>query len=92
MTYYVWGLKTPGTRQELKLREGGVSQWLQLALLQRLRFTGPVRDSYRPAEIYLTSGERIQAEVFVDHLIEGTTFLGYWNVPLAKVESLQMGK
>ena len=53
-------------------------------------FSGPIRDTYRQAVITLTGGERLQGEVSVNSLIEGTTDLGYWNMPMSKVASLNL--
>jgi hypothetical protein len=89
--YYVWGLRLTGTRQELLVRQGGAQVWLPLSIIQYLRFSGPERERYCPAEIVLTSGEKLRGEVFVGHLLQGTTDVGYWNMPLAKVKHLGMG-
>lgn len=91
IAYYVKGLRIPGTRQELRLRQGGTLTWVPLEQVSIVRFTGPIHDSYRPAIIYLTGGEKLQGDIYVDFLIEGTTDLGYWNMPLRKVESLKLG-
>jgi hypothetical protein len=90
MVFYVKKLRIPGTRQELRLKEGNTLTWLPLEQVSAVRFTGPVRDSYRQADIILTGGERIQGEVFVDFLIEGATDLGYWNMHLSKVDRLNL--
>ncbi len=91
VAYYVHGLKLPGTRQALRIREGQATMWLPLKQVQFLQFTGPAREGYRPAKIELTSGSSIQIEVFVNSIIEGVTDLGYWNIPLSQVYSLEMG-
>ncbi len=92
MAFYVRRLQLPGTRQELLLRSGGTRTWLSLAVVQELKFTGPLQDRYRTALIYLTSGEELQGEIFVGQiLLEGTTDLGYWNMPLSKVLRLEFG-
>lgn len=91
MAFMVNGFRLPGTRQELTLRFDGSKQWMDLNLLQSVRFTGPVHKWYRPAVIILTSGEKMQAEVFVNIVVEGNTDLGYWNMPLSKVELLDLG-
>jgi hypothetical protein len=91
MAYYVRGLRLPGNRQELSLKEGGTQTWLSLSQILNLRFTGPERERYRPAEITLISGDKIRGELFVGQLVEGTTDLGYWNMPLKGVERLEMG-
>jgi hypothetical protein len=90
MAFYVKGLRIPGTRQELRLKEGGTITWLPLEQVSTVRFTGPVSETYRPAVITLTGGERLQGEVYVNFLIEGTTDLGYWNMPMSKVERLNL--
>jgi hypothetical protein len=89
--FYVKGLRLTGTRQELVLREAGTQTWLPLTLIQNLRFTGPEMDRYRPVEIMLTTGEKVRGNLFVDCLLHGATDLGYWNMPLRKVERLEMG-
>jgi hypothetical protein len=90
MAFYVKGLRIPGTRQELRLRESGTLTWVPLEQVSAVRFSGPVRDTYRQADIILTGGERLQGEVDVNFLIEGTTDLGYWNMPMRKVVSLNL--
>jgi hypothetical protein len=90
MAFYVKGLRIPGTRQELRLREGGTLTWVPLEQVLAVRFSGPVQDTYRQAVITLTGGERLQGEVYVNFLIEGATDLGYWNMPMSKVESLNL--
>jgi hypothetical protein len=90
MAFYVKGLRIPGTRQELRLREGGTLTWIPLEQVSAVRFSGPIQDTYRQAVITLTGGERLQGEVYVNFLIEGTTDLGYWNMPMRKVESLNL--
>ncbi len=91
LALYVKGLRIPGTRQELRLKEGDSLIWVPLEQVAVIRFTGPICDAYRSAIIYLTGGEKLQGDAFVDFLIEGTTDMGYWNISLRKVESLQMG-
>ena len=90
MAFYVKGLRIPGTRQELRLRQSGTLTWVPLEQVSAVRFSGPVQDSYRQALITLTGGERLQGEVDVNFLIEGTTDLGYWNMPMRKVASLNL--
>jgi hypothetical protein len=93
LAFMVYRLKLPGTRQELTIRYNRAKQWLPLNLIQFLRFTGPVWENYRPGEITLISGESMQGEVYVTNVIvEGSTDLGYWNMPLVRVESLFMGQ
>ncbi len=91
LSFYVKGLRIPGTRQELRLKEGDSLIWVPLEQLAVVRFTGPIRDTYRSAIIYLSGGDKLQGDVFVDFLIEGSTDMGYWNISLRKVESLQLG-
>jgi hypothetical protein len=91
MAFMVQRLRIPGTRQEISLRFGDSRQWMALDLLRSVRFTGPIKGGYRQADIILSSGERIQAEVFVNTVVEGSTDLGYWNMSLSRVESLDLG-
>jgi hypothetical protein len=88
--YYVKGVRIPGTRQELRLKEGGTLTWVPLEQVLAVRFSGPIIDTYRRALIILTGGEQLQGEVYVNFLIEGTTDLGYWNMPMARVERLNL--
>jgi hypothetical protein len=90
IAFFVRGLRIPGTRQELRLRDSGTLTWIPLEQVLAVRFSGPIKDTYRQAVITLTGGERLQGEVFVDFLIEGTTDLGYWNMSMTKVESLNL--
>lgn len=91
VAFMVHRFRIPGTRQEITLRYNGAKQWMDLNLLQSVRFTGPVKESYRQAEIILTSGERMQAAVFVNTIVEGNTDLGYWNMSLSKIDQLDLG-
>jgi hypothetical protein len=91
MEYFVYGLKLPGTFQELKLKEKDTLTWVPLSILRYVRFTGPEVDGYRRAEIVLTSGERLQGDLYVEPIIEGTTDIGYWNMSLRGVKTLGMG-
>ena len=91
MAFMVKGFRLPGTRQEITLLFGDSRQWMALNLLQSVRFSGPSQKGYRQAEIILTSGERVQAKVFVNNIVEGSTDLGYWNMPLARIERLDLG-
>jgi hypothetical protein len=91
LAFHVRGLRIPGTMQELKLKEGGTLVWVPLKQVSAVRFTQPACNNYRPAIIFLTGAERLQGEVFVDFLIEGTTDMGYWNMSMSDVESLEMG-
>ena len=88
--FYVKGVRIPGTRQELRLRQSGTLTWIPLEQVSAVRFNGPVRDTYRQADITLTGGEWLQGEMYVNFLIEGTTDLGYWNMPMSKVERLNL--
>jgi hypothetical protein len=93
LAFLVHRLRLPGTRQEITLRDGTAKQWLPLNLLQSVRFTGPTQGGYRPAEIVLISGDKMQGEVYVLNIIvEGSTDLGYWNMPLSRVERLDLGR
>jgi hypothetical protein len=91
MSYMVNRFRLPGTRQELTLRYDGTRQWIALNLLRYLNFKGPLREGYRQAEIILLSGEKMQTEVFVNTIVEGSTDLGYWNMPLSRIERLDLG-
>ena len=90
IAFYVKGLRIPGTRQELRLREGGTLTWVPLEQVSAVQFSGPIHDTYRQAVITLTGGERLKGEVYVNFLIEGTTDLGYWNMSMTKVASLNL--
>ena len=88
--FYVKQVRIPGTRQELRLKASGTLTWVPLEQVYAVRFTGPVRETYRQAVITLTGGEQLQGEVYVNFLIEGTTDLGYWNMHMSKVERLNL--
>ncbi len=90
--FYVWRLKLPGSSQELKLKQAGSTTWVPLSVIQVITFTGPETDRYRSADIFLTSGERLQGDLFVDLIIEGSTDLGYWNMSLTKVRQIGLGE
>ena len=90
MAFYVKGLRIPGTRQELRLKANETLTWVPLEQVSAVVFSGPIRDTYRQAVITLTGGERLKGEVSVNSLIEGTTDLGYWNMPMGKVERLNL--
>ena len=90
--YAVFGLKLPGTSQELKLKAGGTTTWVPLAIMQVLTFSGPEDDRFRPVDIVLTSGEKLKGDLFVGQIIEGTTDLGYWNTSLGKVRQIGFGE
>jgi hypothetical protein len=91
VVYFVRGLRIPGTKQELRLKDDESRTWVPLAMVQQIRFSGPVKNRYRFATITLASGERIKGDLFVDFLLEGTTDLGYWNIRMDKVERLSLG-
>jgi hypothetical protein len=88
MAFYVKGVRIPGTRQELRLKESGTLTWVPLEQVMGVWFIGPVHETYRHALVLLTGGERLEGEVYVNFLIEGTTDLGYWNMPMSKVERI----
>jgi hypothetical protein len=90
VAYYVKGLRIPGTRQELRLKANETLTWVPLEQVLAVVFSGPIKDTYRQAVITLTGGERLRGEVFVNFLIEGVTDLGYWNMPMSKVASLNL--
>lgn len=90
--FYVYGLKLPGTSQELKLKQAGATTWVPLSIIQYVMFTGPEFDRYRPANLVLTSGDKLQGDLFSDQLIEGTTDVGYWNITLRDVRQLGLGE
>jgi hypothetical protein len=90
MAYYVKKLRIPGTRQELRLKEGETLTWVPLEQVSAVVFTGPIKDTYCQGVITLTGGERLRGEVYVNFLIEGATDLGYWNMPMSKVASLNL--
>jgi len=91
VAFMISRFRIPGTRQELTLRYDTAKQWMALNLLQRVQFSGPVKDGYRQAEITLTAGERMQAEVYVNFIVEGETDLGYWNMSLSRINRLDLG-
>ena len=90
--FFVWRLKLPGSSQELKLKQAGSMTWVPISVIQVITFSGPETDRYRPADIWLTSGERLQGDLFVDLIIEGSTDQGYWNMSLAKVRQIGLGE
>ena len=90
-TFLINGLQLPGTFQELQLRRGTASLWVDPAEIQSIRFYGPEHDRYRRAEIFFMDGHRLQADIFVDVLLEGTAEGLYWNMPLSRVQLLQFG-
>jgi hypothetical protein len=88
--FYVWNIRFPGTRQELRVKIGGTQTWVPLSVIHGVRFLGPEKDLYRESEIYTISGDKFRGLVYVGGLLEGTTDVGYWNMPFNKVEMLQM--
>lgn len=91
MAFSVRKLRIPGTTQEIRLKTGGSEIWLPLDQVAGICFTGPIKGRYRPAQVILTGGDIINGQLFVDFLLEGTTDLGYWNMPMSRVERLQIG-
>ena len=90
-TFLINELRLPGNSQELRLRRGTATMWVEPSLMQTIRFSGPDRDRYRQADIWFMDGHRLQAEIFVDVLLEGTAEGLYWNMPLSRVQLLQFG-
>ena len=90
--YFVFGLKLPGTSQELKLKGSGTITWVPLSIMEVLTFSGREDDRFRPVDIVLTSGEKLKGDLFVGQIIEGTTDLGYWNMSLGKVRQIGFGE
>jgi hypothetical protein len=91
VAFMIHRFRIPGTRQEITLRYDATKQWMALNLLQRVQFSGPVKEGYRQAEITLSSGERMQAEIFVNTVVEGESDLGYWNMSLSRIDRLDLG-
>ena len=89
--YYVSGLRIPGTRQEIRTRKGEANLWIPLSQITGIRFTTPVFEDYRAAEIVLNSGETLRVEVEANQILEGRTEAGYWNMPLSNMNSLELG-
>jgi len=89
--FYVRGLRMAGTFQDWRLKQGGSIFWLPFDQVVGLRFTGPVQGGYRPAQVFLSEGDQIRGELFVDFIIEGTTDVGYWNMSMSQVERLSIG-
>jgi hypothetical protein len=80
-----------GTFQDWRLKQGDSIIWIPFDQVEGLRFTGPVQGGYRPAQIFLSGGDQIMGQLFVDFLIGGTTDAGYWNMPMSQVERLSIG-
>lgn len=91
MAFFVRGLRMAGTFQDWRLKQGNSMIWLPFDQVEGLRFTGPVQGDYRPAQIFISGGDQIRGQLFVDFLIEGTTDVGYWNMPMSQVERLSIG-
>jgi len=89
--FEVFKLKIPGTKQDLKIKMGGTTTWIPLSEVANIRLWGPIVEQYRPARIFLLKGGRIEGELFVDFILEGTFNQAYWNVPMNQVVSLDMG-
>jgi hypothetical protein len=89
--YYVSGLRIPGTRQEIRTRKDEANLWISLSQISGIRFTTPVFEDYRAAEIVLVSGETLRVKVEANQIMEGRTEAGYWNMPLSKIYSLELG-
>lgn len=93
VTYYIMGLKLPGTSQELRARRADSSLWIPLKDMAALRFSGPLKpDDYRRARVVLHTGEILEVEVFTRCLIEGNLEAGYWNMPLSQVSHIEFGR
>lgn len=90
-TFYVRGLRLAGTDQALKLQGGGATFWLPLDQINLLQLSGPTQGHYRRGRIWLRDGNRLEALVFTNTLIQGDTDLGYWNLPLSRVQLLELG-
>jgi hypothetical protein len=90
--FAVYGLKLPGSSQELKLKKGGALTWIPLSIIEIITFSGPEDERFRPADIVLISGEKLKGDLFVDQIIEGNTDLGYWNMPLKNIRQVGMGE
>jgi hypothetical protein len=90
-TFLINNLRLPGTFQELRLRSGTSSMWVQPSEIQSIRFSGPERNRYRSADIFFMDGHRLKTEVFVDVLLEGNADFLYWNMPLSRVQLLHFG-
>ena len=90
--YFVFGIKLPGTSQELKLKGGGTTTWVPLSIIEVITFSGTEDDQFRPVDLVLSSGEKLKGDLYVGQIIEGTTDLGYWNISLARVRQVGMGE
>jgi hypothetical protein len=91
MRYEIWNLRIPGTKQEFKLKSAGTTTWIPLSEVANIRFSGPILEQYRPARIFLIKGGRLEGELLVNFILEGTSDQGYWNMPMNKVEALDLG-
>jgi hypothetical protein len=90
VVFYVWNVRLPGTSQDLQLRQAGANTWLPLVQIRQVDFSGSEQDGFRKAVITLTTGERTEGELSVKGLLEGTTDLGSWNIPLREVRQLTL--
>jgi hypothetical protein len=91
--YYVSDLRVPGTRQEIRTQKGDANLWIPLNSISSLRFTDPPEPErdYRWSQIVLTSGEILRVRVETNQILEGRTEAGYWNMPMKKLYSLELG-
>jgi hypothetical protein len=89
--FEVRNLRIAGTRQDFKLKVAGTTTWIPLSEVANVRLWGQIVEQYRPARIFLLKSGRLEGELFVDFILEGTSDQGYWNMPLNKVEALDMG-
>ena len=89
--FSVRGLRMAGTFQDWRLKQGDSIFWVPFEQVEGIRFTGPIQGSYRPAQIFLTEGDQIKGQLFVDFIIEGTSDVGYWNMSMSQVERLSIG-
>jgi hypothetical protein len=91
VVYYVYDLRIPGTIQEFEVKKGGGTTWVPLDLISNVRFSGPTQEGTRPVRISLDQGERVEGLMLTDMLLEGTTDIGYWNMPLKKIDTIDWG-
>ncbi len=91
MRFEVNNLRIAGTEQDFKLKTAGTTTWIPLSDVANIRMTGPLGDQYRPARIFLLRGGRLEGELYVGLIIEGKSDQGYWNMPMEKVEAIDLG-
>lgn len=91
MRFEVLNLRIPGTKQDLKMKIAGTTNWIPLSEVANIRFTGPQTEQYRPAMVFLVRGGRLEGEVFVDFILEGQSDQGYWNISMTQVEAVDFG-